>query len=180
MARRTKQRRSTPRAVRAVSSTTRKTSASTPPRTSARTGKAGAPPVRERRRTEPETLRLRGIEPSLTVNDLERSLRFYADVLGFYVGERWTDAGVLRGASLKAGVCQLGLSQDDWSKGRDRTKGEGMSLWLKTAQSLDKLAARIKSAGGVADGPKKESWGGRTLGVSDPDGFRLRFYEEKE
>ena len=157
----------------------RKTSASSRGRANARKEKAAAPP-RQPRRTDPETLRLRSIEPSLTVNDLERSLRFYADVLGFFVGERWIDAGVLRGATLKAGACQLGLSQDDWSKGRDRKKGEGISLWLKTAQSLDSLARRIKAAGSVADGPTKESWGGHTLSVYDPDGFRLRFYEEKE
>jgi catechol 2,3-dioxygenase-like lactoylglutathione lyase family enzyme len=179
MARRSKARRSGPRAVRAVPSITRKTSASSPSRAGARKGKAAATP-RQPRRTDPETLRLRSIEPSLTVNDLERSLRFYADVLGFFVGERWIDAGVLRGATLKAGACQLGLSQDDWSKGRDRKKGEGISLWLKTAQNLDKLAARIKGAGGVADGPTKESWGGRSLSVYDPDGFRIRFYEEME
>ena len=178
MARRSKQRRSGPRAVRAVPSRTRRTSAASPRRATVRKEKAAAP--KQPRRTDPETLRLRSIEPSLTVNDLERSLRFYADVLGFFVGERWIDAGVLRGAMLKAGACQLGLSQDDWSKGRDRKKGEGMSLWLKTAQSLDSLAARIKGGGGVADGPTKEPGGGRSLSVYDPDGFRLRFYEEKE
>jgi lactoylglutathione lyase len=179
MARRSNQRRSGSRAVRAVPSSTRKTSRSSP-RRAARKEKPAATPPRQPRRTDPETLRLRSIEPSLTVNDLERSLRFYADVLGFFVGERWIDAGVLRGATLKAGACQLGLSQDDWSKGRDRKKGEGISLWLKTTQSLDTLAARIKGAGSVADGPTKESWGGRSLSVYDPDGFRLRFYEEKE
>jgi catechol 2,3-dioxygenase-like lactoylglutathione lyase family enzyme len=177
MARRSKKRRSGPRAVRAVPSVTRKTSGSSRRRTGTRKEKA-APPRPQR--TNPETLRVRSIEPSLTVNDLERSLRFYADVLGFFVGERWIDAGVLRGAMLKAGACQLGLSQDDWSKGRERKKGEGISLWLKTAQNLDKLAARIKGAGGVADGPTKESWGGRSLSVYDPDGFRIRFYEEME
>lgn len=177
MARRSEKRRSGPRAVRAVPSVTRKTSGSSRRRTGTRQEKAAAP---RPQRTDPETLRVRSIEPSLTVNDLERSLRFYADVLGFFVGERWIDAGVLRGAMLKAGACQLGLSQDDWSKGRDRKKGEGISLWLKTAQNLDKLAARIKGAGGVADGPTKESWGGRSLSVYDPDGFRIRFYEEME
>ena len=74
----------------------------------------------DRRRKDPQSLRLRAIEPSLTVNDLERSVRFYTEALGFFVSERWTDNGVLRGVMLKAGVCSLGLSQDDWSKGRDR------------------------------------------------------------
>ncbi|MGH9311795.1 MAG: VOC family protein, partial [Vicinamibacterales bacterium] len=142
------------------------------------TAASGRRPIR---RKEPETLRLRAIEPSLTVSNLEQSLRFYTNVLGFILGDRWTDNnGVLRGVMLKAGACGLGLSQDDWSKGRDRKKGEGMSLWLKTAQDIDALAQRITAAGGsLAQGPKTEEWGGRSLSVDDPDGFRLRIYGEK-
>src|SRR5262245_47288777 len=71
----------------------------------------------DKRRLDPQTLRLRSYEPSLTVNDLQKSIDFYTKVLGFIPGERWEVDGVLRGITLKAGACQLGLSQDDWSKG---------------------------------------------------------------
>lgn len=142
----------------------------------ARARSAGRP---ERRRADPQSLRLRTIEPSLTVDDLEASIRFYTQALGFFVGERWTDKGVLKGVMLKAGVCGLGLSQDDWAKGRDRTKGVGLSLWCQTAQDIDALAARIKAAGWpLAEEPKDQPWGGRSLSVDDPDGFRLRIYRE--
>ena len=102
----------------------------------------------ERRRADPQSLRLRAIEPTFTVDDLERSVRFYTEALGFFVADRWTADGMLKGVMLKAGVCSIGLSQDDWSKGRDRQKGVGFSLWCSTAQDVDALAARIKSAGG--------------------------------
>lgn len=153
---------------------------STPGNRSSRAATSRSASQPERRRREPETLRLRGIEPSLTVNDLKHSLRFYTDVLGFIVGERWTDGGVLRGAMLKAGACGLGLSQDDWAKGRDRKKGDGMRIWLRTAQNIDALATRIKAAGGrLTQEPKDESWGGRSLSIADPDGFHLTIYAEK-
>jgi len=132
-----------------------------------------------RRRTEPETLRLRAIDPSLTVDDLDRSIRFYTDVLGFIVGARWTDGDVLRGVMLKAGACQLGLTQDDWAKGRDRQKGQGIRLWCKTAQDIDALAGRITAAGGaLTEGPMDQAWGARTLAVQDPDGFAITLYRE--
>ena len=134
----------------------------------------------ERRRSKQETLRLRSIEPSFTVSNLERSVHFYSDVLGFVVGERFTDAhGVLQGVRLKAGICQLGLSQDDWAKGRDRERGVAVRVWCTTAQDIDALAARVADGGGggrITQAPSDEPWGGRSLSVDDPDGFHLTIY----
>jgi catechol 2,3-dioxygenase-like lactoylglutathione lyase family enzyme len=128
------------------------------------------------RRKQPEALRLRESSVSLTVNDLARSLRFYTDALGFTVKERWERDGVLRGVQLVAGASELGLTQDDWAKGRDRVKGVGMRVWAGTTQDLDALARRIRDKGGEAEGPKAESWGTQTVSVADPDGFRITFY----
>jgi catechol 2,3-dioxygenase-like lactoylglutathione lyase family enzyme len=157
----------------------RKTGARPAQKTQARAGKKAAR-VEKRRRT-PETLRLRSLMPSFTVDDLTRSLAFYTDVLGFVVSERWEEGGQLKGVMLKAGVCELGLSQDDWAKGRDRKKGLAMSLWCQTAQDVNAIAGRIRLAGGrLTQEPKDESWGGRSLGIEDPDGFRLTIYQPDE
>jgi predicted enzyme related to lactoylglutathione lyase len=151
------------------------------PRTKAAARRTGGQPVVRRsapantrpQRQGPETLRLRSFTPSLTVDDLEKSVRFYTDVLGFIVGERWEEGGKLLGVMLKAGVCQIGLSQDDWSKGRDRQKGVGMRLYCDTAQDVDALAARIKAAGGRLTREPVDEMGGRSLSVDDPDGYHL-------
>jgi catechol 2,3-dioxygenase-like lactoylglutathione lyase family enzyme len=136
--------------------------------------------TRERRRRERETLRLRSFEPTFTVNDIERSVRFYTDVLGFIVIEQMSDGAALQGVLLKAGVCKLGLSQDDWAKGRDRKKGEGVRIWCDTVQDLDELAVRIRSAGGVlGDEPKNQLPGEHSISVTDPDGFHLTLYRER-
>jgi catechol 2,3-dioxygenase-like lactoylglutathione lyase family enzyme len=125
-------------------------------------------------------LRLRSLEPSFTVNDLAQSVRFYTEILGFIVGERWTDGGIVRGVTLKAGTCELSLSQDDWAKGRDRRKGEGVRIWCSTAQDLNALAVRIKAGGGqLTEEPTDRSWGARSLSVDDPDGFHLTIYREQ-
>ncbi len=134
----------------------------------------------ERRRRTPETLRLRAFQPGLTVADLAASMRFYTDVLGFVVGQRWTDKNVLLGASLMAGACSLGLSQDDWAKGRDRRKGEGVRLWCETVQDIDALAARIKGAGvKLTQEPKDQPSGMRLLELDDPDGYHLTIFKNK-
>lgn len=125
------------------------------------------------RREDPETLRLRTLSPALTVDDLEQSLRFYTEALGFTVEERWEEEGELKGVMLLAGTCHVGLSQDDWAKGREREKGVGFRIFAETAQDLDAIAQRLRQHGVEPDGPKEQPWGGRALSVTDPDGFKL-------
>ena len=135
----------------------------------------------DRRRRDPETLRLRSFMPGVTVSDLERSRRFYTDVLGFIVQEQWKDGEKVRGMSLTAGACSLGLSQDDWSKGRDRKKGEGVRFWCETAQDIDALAGRIREAGGhLTEEVTVQGWGTRSIALDDPDGYHLTIFQPKQ
>jgi catechol 2,3-dioxygenase-like lactoylglutathione lyase family enzyme len=148
--------------------------------TGATSRKSAATIRRERRRRERETLRLRSFEPTFTVNDIERSVRFYTEVLGFIVVEQMSDGAALQGVLLKAGVCKLGLSQDDWAKGRDRKKGEGVRIWCDTVQDIDALAVRIRAAGGIlSDEPRNQPPGEHSISVTDPDGFHLTIYRER-
>jgi len=130
-------------------------------------------PAGERRHSDPESLRLRSLSPALTADDLEASVRFYVDALGFTVHERWEEEGKLLGVMLVAGACHFGLSQDDWGKGRDRQKGVGFRIFAETAQDLDAIAARLREHGVEPDGPKTEPWGQRALTATDPDGFKI-------
>ena len=135
--------------------------------------KAAGKPLSERRR-QPENLRLRSMSLGLTVNDVRKSLAWYRDILGFVAGEEWREGGALMGIEVRAGAVTLWLGQDDWKKGRDRVKGEGIRLYGRTAQDIDRLAALIKSRGGVlAHEPKTEPWGERDFGLVDPDGFKI-------
>ncbi len=141
--------------------------------------KRPARPVARARR-QPETLRLRGISPSLTATDLQRSIAFYRDVLGFVVGEGWKENGVVAGVEIRAGAVSFYLNQDDFAKGRDRKKGEGTRLYCRTAQDLDRVAAQIKARGGVLDRePTDMPWGERVFMISDPDGFKLTFTQAR-
>ena len=71
---------------------------------------------RKTTRKRPESLRIRTVTPGYTVNDLKESMRWYCDVVGFTVEERWEHEGKLNGVMLKAGQTTLALSQDDWAK----------------------------------------------------------------
>jgi lactoylglutathione lyase len=131
-------------------------------------------------RQQPESLRLRSIGPSFTVNDLQRSLAWYRDGLGFYVSDRWEENGRLKGVTLKAGACWLGLSQDDFSKGRDRPKGVGFRVWADTAQDVGAIAARLRQFGGsIVEGPGNQ-WASYSFTAQDPDGFKITISRARE
>lgn len=124
------------------------------------------------------TLQAKSIAPSLTVDDLQKSITFY-EGLGFAVEERWEEHGVLLGVMLVAGSSRIGLSQDDWKKGRDRNKGLGMRVFIGTAQNVDEIAARAKSAGITLDAePHETPWNSRAFEVTDPTGFKLTISTE--
>ena len=111
---------------------------------------------------------------SLTVKDLQKSLTWYRDVVGFTVDRMVERDGKLRGVALKTGPVRIMINQDDGAKGWERIKGEGFSFQLTTEQSIDAIAARIKSRGGKLDTePADMPWGARAFRLRDPDGYRL-------
>lgn len=121
-----------------------------------------------------EPFHARSLGASLTVRDLQKSLAWYQDALGFAIDRRMERDGELRAVALRAGDVRILLNQDDGAKGWDRVKGEGFSLMITTSQPVDDIAARIRAAGGTLDSePADMPWGVRAFRVSDPDGFRL-------
>jgi uncharacterized glyoxalase superfamily protein PhnB len=126
------------------------------------------------RRANPESLRLRSLSAALTAGDLDRSVAWYRDVVGFTLEQTWENAGKVVGASLIAGDVRIHISQDDGVLGRDRVKGQGFRLHMSTVQSVDDIAERIKARGGVLESePADLPWGTRAFSLVDPDGFKL-------
>jgi uncharacterized glyoxalase superfamily protein PhnB len=131
-------------------------------------------PGKAKARAGAGTLKMSTASPGFTVNDLEKSLAWYRDVLGFAVEERWEHEGKLMGVSLQAGSVSFMIGQDDWKKGRDRKKGEGFRLYCTTTQDVDVLAKRIVARGGRLDQePRDQPWGTRDFALTDPDGFKI-------
>jgi len=123
-------------------------------------------------RSQPESFRGRDLFASLTVNDLEKSLAWYCDVMGFTIERRIERDGRLVAVSLKAGTVGILIGQDNGAKGLDRVKGQGLSLQITTAQNIDELAERVKAAGGILEMEASDApWGARVFRVKDPDGF---------
>jgi uncharacterized glyoxalase superfamily protein PhnB len=116
--------------------------------------------------------------PSVTADDVQKSIAFY-EALGFTVEERWEENGTLLGVMLRAGKTQIGLSQDDWKKGRDRKKGVGVRLSLSTTGNVDEIAKRARNAGiALESDPHDTEWKSRAFEVRDPSGYMLTVFSE--
>jgi uncharacterized glyoxalase superfamily protein PhnB len=113
---------------------------------------------------------------SITCRELEASIRFYRDAVGFSVVQQYENDGKVVAAVIVAGNCSIVLNQDDGKLGWDRIKGQGIYLQLNvgSAAEVDAAAARIVAAGGTLLGePADRPWGARMFQFNDLDGFKL-------
>lgn len=113
---------------------------------------------------------------SITCRDLDASIRFYRDAVGFAVAQTFEHEGKVVAAVLAAGDCRIVLNQDDGKLGWDRKKGQGFYLQINVAGAadVDAAAARIKAAGGtLLNEPEDRPWGARMFQFTDLDGFKL-------
>jgi len=113
---------------------------------------------------------------SLTCKDLDASIRWYRDVLGFAVAHQFEHEGKVVAAVIVAGDIRIVLNQDDGQLGWDRVKGQGFYLQVNVAgrADVDAAAARLKAAGwALLNEPEDRPWGARMFQFKDPDGFKL-------
>jgi uncharacterized glyoxalase superfamily protein PhnB len=129
--------------------------------------------------TTESAVRITGIVPTLTVDDLQKSIAFY-EAVGFAIEDRWEDHGTLIGVMMRAGATQIALNQDDWKKGRDRTKGIGVRLSIATRrEDVDAIAQRVRNAGiALKSEPRDTEWASRAFELVDPTGYVLTVFSE--
>ena len=120
---------------------------------------------------------VRQVVPFFRVSDMERSVRFYADALGFSMKHQWVVDGKLRWCWLTLGEASLMLqefnqhSQDTPSD--DQKVGLGVSLCFQCADALA-LYREFTSRGVEVQEPfvGNRMW---VVMLSDPDGYHLEF-----
>jgi catechol 2,3-dioxygenase-like lactoylglutathione lyase family enzyme len=110
------------------------------------------------------------------VTDVDASLRFYVERLGFTIPWRYEEGGKAHVAQVDRQGCALILA-DTWPE----KIGKGLmfisliveppTLEVATA-ALDALRAELETRGATV---KEGSWGYRLLVIDDPDGNQLFF-----
>ena len=115
--------------------------------------------------------------PFFWVREIEASLRFYLDGLGFRLTKEWRDGGNLRWCWLERGEVALVL-QEFWTEGHHRNTPEGPTgVGVSICFVCDDAVAlwrEFRSRGVGAQRPFVGNGAWVTL-VSDPDGYALLF-----
>ncbi len=115
--------------------------------------------------------------PVLHVSDVDASIRFYVDLLGFTSPWRYDEEGRARVAQVDRQGCALILANNLAS---EKTGKAVMFISLNVepptpqaaSATLDALRAEFEAKGVPV---KEGSWGYRLLVVDDPDGNQLLF-----
>jgi len=113
------------------------------------------------------------ILPILAVKDVDASVAFYTEKLGFeHVTSMQGTDGKNNFAFVKLGADQIGLSTDALTY--ERGKGVVLMIYPPEAIDIDTYYAEIEGRGVTIVEPlKTEYWGDRLFSVHDLDGFYL-------
>lgn len=126
---------------------------------------------------EPNTPNLTQVVPFLGVTDMERSLRFYLDGLGFTLKNKWEPEGRIRWCWLTRGGASIML-QEFVKEGHGGQRpegvlGQGVSLCFQCEDAVA-LYHEFRSRGLEPSEPfvGNSMW---VTSLRDPDGYRVEF-----
>lgn len=111
----------------------------------------------------------------LEVNNLEESLLFYQERLGFEIVSRDLAAEPPI-ATVGAGSLRITLVQQLETMLK---RGRGVHFVLGV-NNVDEFHQKLTANGTAVTEPGDEGWGGRFVSLQDPDGYRLFFVTWKK
>jgi len=115
--------------------------------------------------------------PFFNVTNLDASLRFYVDGLGFVITRRWEPEGILRWCWLELGAVSVML-QEYWTNGRPGGApagplGQGVSIRFMCGDAI--AVYQAARARGLSPARLFVGNGLWVTSLVDPDGYRLDF-----
>ena len=131
-------------------------------------------------------INVRGVTPLLEVFDMNRSVAFYRDMLGFEVVQTWKPNGHFYWAMLKLGGAALMLNgrYEDEKRPKQpdarRCAGHADTELYFDCPNVDEAYAHLRAAGCQVEEPTTTHYGMKQLWLTDPDGFKLCFQRSSD
>lgn len=119
--------------------------------------------------------------PMLICADVQASVRFYCDVLGFEVVDRMDDVGTTGFASLRNGTAQIMLASPTYIPRAPKVEGRyPQAAYYFYVGDVDALRESVVRAGWPATECVNRFYGLREFEVVDPEGHVLLFGRDIE
>src|SRR5262245_26265706 len=112
--------------------------------------------------------------PLLTVQNLDRSVRFYRDQLGFTVVGQAAVAGRMFWCRLERGGASIMMQQAEQDEAPAVERGRGVDFYF-VCDDVDVMYAELSSRGVQLDRPSLAYYGMKQLFVPEPDGYAICF-----
>jgi uncharacterized glyoxalase superfamily protein PhnB len=119
---------------------------------------------------------IQSCRPLLNVADIETSLGFWRDLIGFEVATLYAPEGRALFANLKSGEVQLMLNArgGDPATRRQRPHYTEAVIYLGV-DSVRELSLALRAKGFDASEPEAQTYGVEEITVRDPDGYEIAF-----
>ena len=114
--------------------------------------------------------------PLLNVADIEESLRFWRDLIGFEETTRFESEGRLAFANLRSGEVELMLNARGGDPGPRRARPHYTEAVIYFGvTSVHDLVRNLRAKGFDAPEPEAQEYGLDEITVRDPDGYEIAF-----
>ena len=122
---------------------------------------------------------VRQLWPLLFVQDIQRSVGFYRDRLGFTLAGQADAQGRMFWCRLERGGSSIMLQQAEAEDGPAQWRGHGVGFYF-ICDDADSMYAELTSRGLQLDPPKVADYGMKQLFVPEPDGYSICFESETQ
>lgn len=128
---------------------------------------------------------LQSLTPNIMVADVNQTLDYYKDILGFEVIDTNSTAGQLEWGFVKKGEAGLMFQEASSLKGEypslaSRPMGGAMTFYILVQENIEDWFASLKGKVKVVKELNTTFYGTKEFAIEDVNGFILTFSERKE
>ncbi len=128
------------------------------------------------------TITLKKLTPNLMVEDVNQTLNFYTNILGFEVLATVPETGQLNWAMLKQGDVEIQLQlraslTEELPIFKDKQIGGALTLYIGV-EGIEELHERLKDKVTIVQAMHTTFYGTQEFAIQDCNGFVLSFSQE--
>jgi len=123
------------------------------------------------------------LEPMIYVSDIEASIKFYTEILGFNVIEYYPDNRNPSWVAIQIGEQRFAMGNMfkniNHKYHRNGINGSGVYFYI-IVDNIEEVYQRLKSSVYIIEKLEKKPWGNTEFAINDPDGYLISFSDSNK